>query len=1540
MPENLHISITGDNQGFVRALNGARAGVRATAKEVEQSGGSIEQMFNRIKIAATGALAGFSAKEFIQKVTQVRGQFQQLEAAFSTLLGNAGKASALMSEMADLAARTPFDLQGVADGARQLLAYGVASDEVSDTLTRLGDIAAGLSIPLNDLVYLYGTTITQGRMFTQDLRQFMGRGIPMAEELAKQFGVTKDKVGELVTAGKVGAEEVKKAIRSMTDEGGKFGGLMDAQSKTISGQIANIEDAVDMMFNNIGKQQEGIINGALGVVSDLVESYEQVGKAIAGVVATYGTYKAAVMTVTAMESLRKTGVAALTVAETAHYGAIVLVEKAQRLLNATMLANPYVVAATAIAGLVAVMVTMKSQQDLVNEAANEYNREKDEAIKKEQEHSAEIERLCRAAGDESLSTDARKAALVRLEQQYPSIFRKYDTQIEKLSHIRDINKEIAELEGRRSKSNAEGELASIEKEIRRLEGKGEHRFRFDTYGNLTDGGRTRAEEARLTMLRNRRGELSRQLSRQSGDDYLKDLTGVSNAELQTQIKERKSLLAKMSATGHGRGLVRQGGAQGTYSRDELQGQLQTLQSELNRRKRIVSDGSKDFVAEARKAYANEKKALADLRSLTDPKRRSRSKDRVDVGGIMKNVSELTPEEYADAVAARQKSVDEAGKKLKSLTGQSETSRRNADNKAQNEAKRAAREAAKRMREEAMRQEEQTRKQRLEALYAQEEARIAAIANGAEREREERKLQHRKDLDQIDLQERDFRKQNYEHDKTVYENSAKGREGEYPGTIAGTSLTKDQQAQVDAQRRKVEADWNQYLLEQQQKEAQTLNDYLKEYGTMQEKRLAIAKEYDDKISRAATEGERLSLVAQKTRALADFDTGNEKSNLNWEDVFGNLDSFTKAQLDGIKQQLKEMLSSGNLNLDGYKDVVDQIGKVNDAILSAEDKQRSFLGVAVSYNTERRKLEMDVADALDRQSRAMQEMADASASLDTRKLSMQQLLGGYGISMARGDIRTGNAGSILGQVGDKYGTDSEPYKKVKDELDKLAESESGYNTVVEKKKKADTDATQKQSKLNKYLGDFAERLNDLMPLLEHINSNIQDIPDLLSTLGVSSDSRVGKAAASLADAANASMSAMQDYMSGNYVGAAANAMKAVGSYVQSATSLFAGAGNAEAMEREIAKLSEANADLAAAIDNLAESIADGDNTNEQSVEAYRKAVEAAGQRQANQQAMMGDRASEYANSGYGFLGMGGKHSFNVYANRNKDGWLAAFNEALKNMGSNATLARAEDVWGLSPEEMKALQAYAPKAWTSFFDSGGVGNPKELAEEYIQMAGQLEELTESLNEKLTGYSWDGFKDSYLSLLQDLESDTDDFADRINETISNALLSSVMNDEFKDRIKAIYDSLAAAASDDDLTDEEIGKIRQLNEQLAQDMLKRRQQLVDAGLVTGAPDSGQSATANGVSSITYDQANQYIGLVTAGNVIAQNISDGVAVAVTALSSINSGMLSQNGTLMEMRNLMIFGNSYLEDILKVGKAIHADFSEKMDQANKTLKEMK
>lgn len=274
----------------------------AMATQAAETGAVVNTTFKQMA-ASVGALFSVQkAVEFASQVASVRGEFQKLEMSFETMLQSKEKADALMAQIVDTAAKTPFDLQGVASGAKQLLAYGVASEQVNDTLIRLGDIAAGLSIPLGDLVYLYGTTMAQGRMFTMDLRQFQGRGIPMTEELAKVMGVAKNEVAGLVTAGKVGFKEMEQAIKNMTTEGGKFANLMEKQSKTISGQMANLEDSISQMFNEIGESTEDTISGAISVVSNLVENYKEVGETIGKIVLIAGTYKAALAAMSAVNT--------------------------------------------------------------------------------------------------------------------------------------------------------------------------------------------------------------------------------------------------------------------------------------------------------------------------------------------------------------------------------------------------------------------------------------------------------------------------------------------------------------------------------------------------------------------------------------------------------------------------------------------------------------------------------------------------------------------------------------------------------------------------------------------------------------------------------------------------------------------------------------------------------------------------------------------------------------------------------------------------------------------------------------------------------------------------------------------------------------------------------------------------------------------------------------------------------------------------------------------------------------------------------------
>lgn len=394
--------------------------LRRDAGEARQQfrnlGNAVSDESKRMNDALNNAAKSFAAfltiqqlGSFAKSIAEVRGEFQQLEIAFKVMLGSKDQADRLMSQLVETAARTPFDLKSIASGAKQLLAYGTASAEVNDTLIRLGDIASGLSIPLGDLVYLYGTTQTQGRLFTMDMRQFMGRGIPLAEELAKQFGVTKDKVAELVTAGAVGFPQVKLAIESMTNAGGKFHNLMAEQSKSITGQISNLGDAIASMMNEIGESNEGFINSVISGAGNLVENYKEVAKIIGVLVVAYGSYKAALITTAAIQ--KATTIAGNIGAWFQLAAGIKTAKDAQLAYNLATKANPIGLLISIIATVGTAMLMYSKNTDKATEALKDYYAQSEKA-------KLESEQLLSIIQNSDKGSKSYKDAVKKLTETY------------------------------------------------------------------------------------------------------------------------------------------------------------------------------------------------------------------------------------------------------------------------------------------------------------------------------------------------------------------------------------------------------------------------------------------------------------------------------------------------------------------------------------------------------------------------------------------------------------------------------------------------------------------------------------------------------------------------------------------------------------------------------------------------------------------------------------------------------------------------------------------------------------------------------------------------------------------------------------------------------------------------------------------------------------------------------------------------------------------------------------------------------------------
>lgn len=397
---------------FNRAITGMNRKIIGLSNTATSEARKIDSAFANMGRLAAGAFAAVGLAQLPGQIVRVRGEFQQLEISFNTMLQSKEKADKLMAEVATFAAQTPYGLKETAAATKQLLAYGESADTVIATMRRLGDIASGIGAPLSDIAYLYGTTMTQGRLYTQDLNQFTGRGIPMIRELAKIFGVAESEVKGLVEAGKVGFPEVQKVIENLTNSGSMFGGLMEAQSKSLVGLQAQLGDAVDAMFNDMGRSQEGLLTETFKGAIAVVENYEKVIDVLKVVVATYGAYRAAVMLTAAVQS------ASLILSEAQAFIALARSIKtaadAQALLNIAVRSNPYVIAATALAALVSAFVVFGGEATRAEQAQNGLN----EAMKKAEDaavsEQAKIQVLTTQIRNESLSRDERNRKLQEL----------------------------------------------------------------------------------------------------------------------------------------------------------------------------------------------------------------------------------------------------------------------------------------------------------------------------------------------------------------------------------------------------------------------------------------------------------------------------------------------------------------------------------------------------------------------------------------------------------------------------------------------------------------------------------------------------------------------------------------------------------------------------------------------------------------------------------------------------------------------------------------------------------------------------------------------------------------------------------------------------------------------------------------------------------------------------------------------------------------------------------------------------------------------
>lgn len=1716
---SIKFDITGDNSSVLKAFRGVQDGVSQTARAVEQQGQSIENVFNRIKSVASMAFAGFTAKEIISTLGTVRGEFQQFEIAFETMLGSGQKAKGMISDLANLAASTPFDMKGVVNGAKQLLAYGFAANEITDTMRRLGDVSAGLGLNLQDLTWLYGTTMVQGRLFTRDLMQFTGRGIPLTEELAKQFGVTKDKVSELVTAGKVGFPEVKKAIESLTNEGGKFGGLMEKQSHSITGQISNIQDTIEMAINDLGTQTEGLMNDALDITSKVIDHWKEIGEVILAAASAIGLYKAMAVSIvafdtattnagyaaelSALESLlpmkeeakktdleeavakgqlsaaqaelvaskreevaayvaelqaqakaktdaataaaeevkalenklamqdnevqslqdaydalesytdgqkvetaeiklntavnerntiakqlqtaRETAATAATEANTAANTAntasqglntaatardtaakgiwaqvTLLCKRAQDAWNASMFSSPLFWIAATIAAVTYAVYKLATAETAHETAVRKSNEAWDEFDNKVKERQQNIESLIRTIQSETATEYEKAEAYQKLSNLAPQLTEQYSQAQLASADFAKTQKEVAESMDELKYDKAVEEVEKYRKKVEELQMQlradaangGQGGIAISSQINQAKEDLDQAEEklSNIIQLRDQAAENAKPIEvrlqeaqenesvRQEIFDFYDEAINLANdwqaanetinyatgeSRLDAFINKAQKEIAGLRED------IKKNPADLNLRMQESE-KTKVLNNLLAMKRNWAVTGATTIPLIFRAQWNTAKQslnqaktkaqALANTGSMEtyqqayNKAQREYNAAKKKVAAMERNKSKYTATQYETATQNLKAAKDAYSKLGGDVSGKV--------------AKAAATARKTRIKEgnKAIKAQEDLNN-RLKALQQKNtDETISLMQEGTEKKIAQIKNDYAKRKAEIDKQEAEFKKKNKEAGKKV-------------------SLTSAQSNALNKARDLATQEYNKKLDEVNREALTSMRDYLKEYGSFYQQKQAIAEEYEEKIAKAQTEGEKLSLQQQRKKDLQTIEINAIRQNIDWGSIFGDFGAMFKDQLEPTIEKLQE-LSKGTTDVNEQKTIQELISKLqgsatvwdSDIFKKVSDDINSYQSAMQGY-IDAQEREIEATKAV---TKAQEDLAKAKKSGDKTSINKAEA----NLSRAQGVLATASNnvlefGSSVQKASSDLQTSAQKavsqFQQLENGLQGLTSgSLKGIGNSILGLDKLFGGTMQKDvantlaKGIQGLLGKDSDAAKSLTKALGDSGMAGEIISAILGILDILKDG-FGTLISNLMDTVFGAVTGiLDDALSGDIV---MKPLKSIGNNVSHIlntlsfggfNSLFGGDGNAKKVNDTIERLTDRNTLLQQSIEDLTDAMENsyGSKATSYYEQAYKN------QQETNQNYLgIAKAQASYHDS---------HHSWNAY-------WGGFGSDEMDWIKKNVKSDFNGDLFSLSPEEMKLLRGNV--AIWEHIENTGKGNYggrlTEKLNDYIDQAGKLDELSDKLKESLTQISFDSMKDSFVSDLMDMSKSAQDFADDFSEMMQKALLSYSMEDLINGDLKKLYDDWAKAIKDNDgkLTETDIEAFNKRYDDIVQEGLKRRDDWAKVTGYTGSSSSSQTATSGGWASMGQDTADELNGRFTALQIAGESIAQNMTTTISQMESIVTLGISTNGAVLEIRNMMIMTNSYLEDIVKYSKLTYNDFGTKLDDMNRRLKDI-
>lgn len=1426
-----------------------------------------EKMDASLKKIAAGIGAYFSIQQLTQfesKVISIRSEMESLQTSFKTLAGEQ-VGGELFEQIKEYELHTPMIMQDLASGAQTMLAFNIPAQDVMQHLKAIGDISMGDSEKFKSLTLAFSQMSATGKLMGQDLLQMINAGFNPLQVISEQTGKSIGQLKEEMEKGAISTKMVQDAFHAAASEGGQFNGMLEAQSKTLKGAISNLEGAWQYMLNDIGEAQEGLIVGSIDMAQKIIANYQQVGQIIMGLITTYGIYKAAVVTAIAAEKLH---IETLTIAKVR----IAVVEKVQAALNATMLANPYVAAATALGVLVGVLVACHDSTTAEEKAQAALNETMETAKQKQQEYNDETDRAIERAQQDEDATHGRKKAMELLIQRYPDIIKKY---IDEEGHLRDILKlkrEIAAQDGlnrvrslQTDKNDADRATRAfkLEQQARNKAvsaGMGASQYRqFLTgsqqaevdwankwYKQKTNQpwyrGATIEEQIKFSKDYSvgANKNVAKELTTQNADKFAKTFKDMTKQQLQQVI----NTLTKGKRTGKNVRFNLKGLGNYAYSQNDILSMLTKAQGIAAARTRSKTTYNKSDWEK------QQKEAQAQLDQMADSQKGSK--------------------EWNQQVSL----VKEAQDHIASRTVSTHQSRATAAHKQQTEAEKAAKEQSKaneKTAEENYKYSQQQEQQQKANQLLQAQAIVDAMQEGEAKKLAQLDLNYKKEKEAIDKEEQSLLQAKIDHAKNLWDADPKHeKQGFYAtGQQKAIKLTDEEKAGITAKKQSLDATTT-------QQRSELIKALLDKYDDENEKAEKTRKAITDDIAQLTKlrdEAEKLgqndiakNYEHKRQQAAQALEENIQsvyldelKKTIDWDAVFNNLDRQTTEQLKATRDKLTAYKNSKEYQQatpENKKVVATAIDQLNDAIIKGSGIFGNLAENCKAYE-----------EASERYTTALQELNTALSEFD--------------------DIEDSDAPEEAKEAAKK---------KVEAAQKKADDAKKDKDTSKVNRDKSFDTTTDNLIQLSQAITQLGNTSEMSLSELGNVASNVANV--------------FGEAGSKIGGIIGAILSLLDAIQKQGLFKFVSNVFHSVFGTVGGVFRSLTGSklfGTDTSIEDTISDLTQSNQDLESAVTRLTEVMKD--KAGQEATDTYQRAKKNLEDATANKQQILRDTGGAYSN---GFIGIGGKGSSNKHIN---NAMSSADWQRISQI-TGESVRSASDFWNLTSEQMAKVADEATDLWSKIKNASNDGYKSNASnmDEYIEYYKKLIDLQNDYNEAVTNLSFDNTRDGLKELLSDTTKGVKDATKKVKEYMEEAVLTYITKTTLAKDMQDWYTQFASAMADGKLEQSEKADLQKKYEEAYRKGEQARDNAYAAAGIDPKEDYTQSSTSATLSGATQDQQDETNGRLTS----IQNSLSIVADAVQQQAE-NNAIIANSAAIIrsnmdDMMEMQIQAVGYLEKI--------------------------